>query len=265
MPWIKDCNGNDKYIVSTYAKEELPTWQEMYNWLQKKEYIHDPSVDDYIEPYWNIPHRLYTIAIVCNELNKMIFEDGKQNSFLELLNNKQEEIDYTIIDARWIITNELYDDIIKLVKMINNNNSTIYADHEFITKNKLFMQMIGFNDMSTPPPIYTISLPSRKENPFIINNHKRINVTSLIDKRCGLSLAICTNVNKKFQNYDFFNYEIIDPSKIHDDEKADKLIRIYSDAIAILTYDIYEYFGGKIGWKDIETELVKQTNCDIPR
>jgi len=122
MPWIKDCNGNDKYIVSTYAKEELPTWQEMYNWLQKKEYIHDPSVDDYIEQYWNIHHRLYTIAIVCNELNKMIFEDGKQNSFLELLNNKQEEIDYTIIDARWIITNELYDDIIKLVKMINNNN-----------------------------------------------------------------------------------------------------------------------------------------------
>ena len=31
MPWIKDSNNEDKYIASKYAKEELPTWNEVYN------------------------------------------------------------------------------------------------------------------------------------------------------------------------------------------------------------------------------------------
>ena len=37
MPWITE-NGEKKYIPSAYAKEELPTWNELYNEFYKNQY-----------------------------------------------------------------------------------------------------------------------------------------------------------------------------------------------------------------------------------
>lgn len=79
MPWIKDSNDEDKYIASKFAKEELPTWNEVYNeWYKKYKddlYTYRTERDTEIDTYWKIPKKKYLLAAVCNQFNKMIFED----------------------------------------------------------------------------------------------------------------------------------------------------------------------------------------------
>ena len=86
MPWNKDINGDPKYDLSVYAKEELPTWSEVYNEFYKQKMfsysITDPSQQT-IDPYWKIPHMKYIIMTVCNQFNKMIFEDGYKDEIIK--------------------------------------------------------------------------------------------------------------------------------------------------------------------------------------
>lgn len=76
MPWITDENGEIKYTLSIYTKEELPTWSEMYNdfWL-KEIFSFNEKSDQTPDRYWKIPHNKYILAIACNQLNKMVYED----------------------------------------------------------------------------------------------------------------------------------------------------------------------------------------------
>ena len=80
MPWIKDDNNEDKYIASEFTKEELPTWNEVYNeWYKKYRddlYTFKAERDTEIDTYWKIPKKLFLLATVCNQFNKMISEDG---------------------------------------------------------------------------------------------------------------------------------------------------------------------------------------------
>lgn len=99
MPWIKDSNNEDKYIASRYSRNELPTWNEVYNdWYCKYDvlsrYTYDTKSDTEIDPYWKIPRKLYLLAVVCNQFNKMIFEDKIINENIHfVLYNQFTEID----------------------------------------------------------------------------------------------------------------------------------------------------------------------------
>ena len=91
MPWTTDQNGDAIYEPSIYAKEELPTWNEIYNEFYKKEYYRDRSIDpedqrwNEIDPYWNIPRYKYLLGTVCNQFNKMLFEDGYRIKIMDKL------------------------------------------------------------------------------------------------------------------------------------------------------------------------------------
>ena len=78
MPWMVDKNGEEYYKASMYVKEELPTWNEVYNvWYKQKMFTFDSEKDSKpIDPYWKIPVKKYLLATVCNQFNKMIFEDN---------------------------------------------------------------------------------------------------------------------------------------------------------------------------------------------
>lgn len=80
MPWIKDSNNEYKYIASKYTKEELPTWNEVYNeWYIKYKddlYTFKTERDTEMDTYWNIPKKKYLLAVICNQFNKMISEDN---------------------------------------------------------------------------------------------------------------------------------------------------------------------------------------------
>lgn len=161
MPWKINENGEREYVVSIYTKEELPTWAEVYEDFYKGRVLfYDPNDESHqkLDTYWKIPKRKYILAIICNQFNKMLFEENMKNSIIESIHNMN------IIDIRFII-----DPIKKFDDIIN----------------------VDINEIKTEiaPPIYTMPLPNGKKNPFIINKHKRININKL-DKILALSLLV---------------------------------------------------------------------------
>lgn len=161
MPWYNAVTGehisspsDDKisrdelvYRPSIYAKEELPTWAEVYEefYLQKqyKYDAKDPNDNDNIDLYWQVPHKKYLIAIVCNQFNKMLYEDGLKDRIIKELNK------------------HIKDNILGL-------QFTIYP----IEPNYIILT-------DKAPMIYTIPMPSGVANPFIVINHNRVSINTL--------------------------------------------------------------------------------------
>lgn len=152
VPSPSDDNINKDELVykpSIYAKEELPTWAEVYEeFYLGKQYFYDPNKDEEIDPYWKIPHKKFLIAVVCNQFNKMLYEDKMMYNICKELTR---EFCTPIIGLQFICRDSC------------NFNSDIF-DHSF------------FETIST---IYTFPLPTGKDNPFITNNHHRTDITSL--------------------------------------------------------------------------------------
>lgn len=87
MPWVNE-NGEDVYKASLYAKEELPTWDELYSEFYKKQtFFYDPKRENVLDPYWGIPRDIVLLATCCNQLNKLIFEDGHKEDLIKVYNN----------------------------------------------------------------------------------------------------------------------------------------------------------------------------------
>lgn len=171
MPWYNSVTGEhvyspsdeDKqrdeliYKPSVYAKEELPTWSEVYEeFYLGKQYtysINDPN-DQTMDPYWKIPHKKFLIATVCNQFNKMIFEDGLKD---EILSELSKEFCTEITGLKFTCGKLFYPDI--CIKCTKDNDEV-------------------FNNITT---IYTIPNPSGKPNPFITSNCHRENITEIND------------------------------------------------------------------------------------
>lgn len=67
------------YKLSAYSKLELPTWHEVYNVFYKDWYLNDANNPKWneLDPYWKITKHDYILSTVCNQINKMIHEDGQ--------------------------------------------------------------------------------------------------------------------------------------------------------------------------------------------
>ena len=63
--------------MSIYCKDDLPTWHEIYYEFYLKDLFNYDCNDTELDLYWKIPHKKMIIGFVCNQLNKMIFEDKK--------------------------------------------------------------------------------------------------------------------------------------------------------------------------------------------
>ena len=78
MSWKEDLIGEKYTNVSLYDKDCLPTWDELYHeFYKKKIFEYDSNNSNHLEsdPYWNRPRRKMLLAWVCNQLNKLVFED----------------------------------------------------------------------------------------------------------------------------------------------------------------------------------------------
>ena len=57
-----------------FAKEELPTWAEMYSYhMYDNHYTY--SQNSSMDPYWKIPRSLYLLGVCVNQLNKMAIDN----------------------------------------------------------------------------------------------------------------------------------------------------------------------------------------------
>lgn len=149
MPWVKNKDGSKNYVPSAYTKEELPTWNELYNEFYKNQYYVYAHLDrDHLkrDPYWKIPHMKYLLAVVCNQLNKMLFEDGMEK------------------------------DVVEYANILMGPGIEYIAFYIELDDHTAPSWMIGSDVI---PPIYTIPFPNGEPNPFAISNVERINIAEI--------------------------------------------------------------------------------------
>lgn len=217
MPWRTDENGNDVFVLSTYAKEELPTWNEIYEvWYKDKMFHYDPDDPNDQEPdvYWKIPRKQYLIAVICNQFNKMLYEDGKMDALKQLLFDEGiVPTDHQIEDISFIAENGIDENLPRFLK-----------NHNIGDPNKL-------------PPIYVFPMPDGSRNPFIINNHPRIDITT-VPGLIGVQPVISSTFNGDDGAY-----------KLTDDQ--------YDTIIDFMVRPMMMYFEGDcVGWKDKDGNVI---------
>ncbi len=96
MAWKVDKYGNQIYVTSIFSMTELPTWKEMidfYNeYVDKSNFIFINNNPGIIDKYWKIPSMKLLLSLVCNQFNKMIFEDCYKDKVLLFINDNFKEI-----------------------------------------------------------------------------------------------------------------------------------------------------------------------------
>lgn len=154
MPWVRE-NDEDVYKASLYAKEELPTWDELYSeFYKKKIFKYDPNVEHEKDPYWKINRDLVIMATCCNQLNKLMFEDGHRDEVIEMINQY------------------------KAAKSENGMHCTdvrFLFDSGFLPYNGSAKNFKIGTDAC--PPIFTFLNPSGEQSIFITNDHPRVIVS----------------------------------------------------------------------------------------
>lgn len=158
MPWLLSEDNSLRYELSAYVKEELPTWEEIwYDFYMGKCFNYDPNIDAHKtnDMYWKLPRRLYLMAIVCNEINKRLHEDGRLRSVITSVMK-----DY---DA---IINNIY------CSLIEDPDTFKALEH---------------------PIIYHITHPKGHKNPFVFSTKNRIDVRdNLCSKKLTFGFIVDT-------------------------------------------------------------------------
>jgi hypothetical protein len=203
-----------------YLKEDLPTWDEIYNeFYLKKSSMYKPGIQQKMDLYWKIPRKLYVLSTVCNQLNKML-SDIDYNQYLNLIRELSDIVksEYTITDIHFT-----------LVYSRSKSDSMLLFPISQIK--------VGKDEV---PAVFTIDMPDGKENIFaptrkyFHDNERLISVNKYINHELELGILIGM---EQFQNYWCINSST-------EKEK-------FWDIIRLILRDVIVYFSGdKPGWKD---------------
>lgn len=157
MPWTTDASGEKKYVVSIYDKDCLPTWEELYKQFYKKRMFnyepHNRGHNFQNDPYWNRPARKMILAWACNQLNKMVFEDGVD--VIQFLRYK-------------------YGTSFEKVHFILVNDSIIKEGER-----EMCDEIINLIQLKCAPPIYSCNIPSTGKPSIFQSNHPHIDIDNL--------------------------------------------------------------------------------------
>lgn len=178
MPWKIDETGKKKYEISIYDKECLPTWDEIYNKFYKNQiFKYDPDNQEHQilqDVYWKRPSRKLLLAWTCNQLNKMIFEDGID--VVEFINNKYgvsfDKLHFIIIEDSLIKEGAILPECI-----------------------------VDLIDLKGPPKIYSCKIPSTNQYSVFQTKHPQINIDDLIG-HVRIVAAASTDVGISIPTYD---------------------------------------------------------------
>lgn len=259
MPWIQNPDGSREYKLSIFAKEELPTWDEIYNeWYKSDHLFYDPDdVNDQKEDlYWKIPHKVYLLLTICNQFNKMIYEDGYRDYIIKMINATPSLYQAYLGLGNFVIKDLLF--------LIHDQESCQYVlsngkDQETIDKlsNRVGCSIEEFLSIMESelagkqlPPIYSIKMPNNQPNPFIVNDRFRIYSDQEMEfpRKLGITLYITTeNADGEYKNGPVFLSYPFDDKSGH-----------YRDMIEIMMKPFKDYFENGIGWKDENGDLISE-------
>ena len=224
MPWITDENGEQKYKLSVFAKEELPTWNEIYNDYYKAgnvcSYDAEDADDQALDVYWKVPRKKVLLATMCNQLNKMLLEDHKLTDpdMTELLDmirpaNELELLGFTLRGS------------VKIDK---------YSDEDFTLTD------------DPRKTIYTIPFPNGKENELLPKSDmNRVNVNDISHMELALYISEVGQTESGDKWHAFGEYK---PNT-----------EFFKAVIDMLLRDVIMYYEGEdIGWKDENGNLISR-------
>lgn len=246
MPWTTDPMGNRKYTLSIYAKEELPTWGEIYGeYYKRHRFYYEPGHEAFqmMDPYWRIPRLKVLLATICNQLNKEIFEDGRKDNAIKFIN---ENIMDGVIDLRF--TCELVEPW-DFYRITSGETYDLNRLHEGYLANWSSFMNTNHVGSNNPPPVYTIPMPNGEPNPFILNrpNIERKDVSKIDDVLCVHPIILFKDPPLKSTDSKIYTPRPFDP--LQDDDWM-KIMKFMID-------DVIVYFEGSgVGWKDRNGKLI---------
>lgn len=229
MTWIKDDNGDNKFIPSLYTKRELPTWSEIYYEFYKGNvFSYDINNDMHHEydRYWKTVHkRKVLLAKICNQFNKMIFEDGIKENLLDYINNNLwpecTDIRFTLENISMFHTNMEYEE----------NPDLFLKEYENFLYNIWYKQLESLGMCSDKfPPIYTIQTTDKQLDEFIIKSPYTIR-KNIVDINSNLIIHPVIKIDNKGPN----EYNIWCPSIDYD-------AKYFMKIIEFILKDIKKYF-----------------------
>ena len=84
--------------MSVYCKDELPTWEEIHNFLKAGRYDYEPYRDDEVtDPYWKRPRQKIMLAWICNQLNKLCIDNKLLYTQFNLVGLERDDIPVSAI------------------------------------------------------------------------------------------------------------------------------------------------------------------------
>ncbi|MDE6852689.1 MAG: hypothetical protein K2J67_09420 [Lachnospiraceae bacterium] len=184
---------------SVFSQTELPTWSEIYDdyytkMFLKRDNVYDPDDGSYPnDPYWKVPRRKVLIALVCNQFNKMIYEDNYKDPLIKLINQTYTKDVFTgsavVFDVRFSAT--VIPDMGKGYQVLGAEEWDNFERARF--SNPEALSFIAGTDFH----IYSFTNPNGHEDPFV-TNHTRLNIDKINSLMCVFPMVkISANDNDR--------------------------------------------------------------------
>ena len=240
--------------LSVYDQHCLPTWDEMYNEFWKQQiFRYDPSFSDWVsgkdgelllkmDPYWNRHRDKMILAWACNQLNKMVFEDG-----VDVVKFVNEELSASLTEyyGKFTICDEVRFGLLYMGELSELPPGTTEALLKMESQEQAFETELGLRTKKLPPRIYACKIPSTGQYSIFKTQHPSIDVDDLEG-----TVKLCITILRK---------ECIEALLLFDIQRT-----IFSKIIRFVIKDIIEYFENGIGWKDKDGKVIpteQVTHC----
>ena len=240
--------------LSAFSQTELPTWGEIYDdyytqMFLKRDNVYDPDDNKYYpnDPYWKVPRRKVLIALICNQFNKMVYEDNYKDPLIKLINQTYTKnifnSDAIVFDVRFSAT--VIPDMGKGDQVLGAEEWDNFERARF--SNPEALSFIAGTDFH----IYNFTNPNGYEDPFV-TNHPRLNIDKINSMMCVFPMVkISANVEGKV------NYSVMEILPFN------PMTRVaYEDIIEFMMKPYKEYFGGEFVGSKYGERLLMTVSLD---
>lgn len=235
--------------IYNFVKEDLPTWNEVYyDYYKKQNRIYEPDnelMNIHMDKYWGIARRKYLIATVANQFNRDLYVNGQFEKLVKILEvtsiNEQRKPIGIIFGCE--------DQPVLSIDNITGYEEKLSSFNEWRSK---YIDGVIEDNHVAKIPIYTLTLPDKKPNPFILpNDHNR---RIMVD-----------DITSKMHVYPILFYNSEDKISFEIPDAETGTYYKYNYIIEIMMAKYKEYFENGVGWKDENGELIdklpNETNC----